>query len=130
MPDIDLEKFYRGYIGAINARHFEVVAELIHDEVTVNGVPLKRADVLAALKGIADAVPDFVWSIEDLFVVDDRIAARLQDTGTPKQKFLGHEPTGASIDFMEFGSYKVRDGRFSEMWFLMDSAMVREQLRG
>jgi predicted ester cyclase len=130
MSDIDLEKFYRGYIGAINARNFEAVAELVHDDVTINGVPHKRADVLASLKGITDAVPDFVWTVEDLFVVDDRIAARLQDTGTPKQKFLGQDPTGTSIKFIEFGSYKVRDGRFAEMWFLMDSATVREQLRG
>jgi hypothetical protein len=31
---------------------------------------------------------------------------------------------------MEFASYKIRDGRFAEMWFLMDGDTVGRQLRG
>jgi hypothetical protein len=30
---------------------------------------------------------------------------------------------------MEFAAYKVRDGRFAEMWFLMDGITVAGQLR-
>jgi predicted ester cyclase len=126
----DLTAFYKRYIAAINARHFEVVEQLVHEDVLMNGKSHKRADVLASLKGIADAVPNYVWGLQDLFVVEDRIAARLQNTGTPTKPFLGHKPTGASVNFMEFASYKVRDGRFAEMWFLMDAPTVAEQLRG
>jgi predicted ester cyclase len=129
MSNPDLTQFYTRYIAAINARQFDVVEQLVHEDVLMNGKPHKRADVLASLKGIADAVPDYVWGLQDLFVVDDRIAARLQNTGTPTKPFLGHEPTGASVNFMEFAAYKVRDGRFAEMWYLMDSAAVSEQLR-
>lgn len=129
MPNPDLEEFYRRYIAAINGRQFDVVAELVHDDVTINGVPHKKEDVLVSLAGIANAVPDFVWTIEELFVVGDRIAARLQDRGTPTKTFLGQEATGASIDVMEYASYRVRDGRFAEMWFLMDGATAAAQLR-
>jgi predicted ester cyclase len=129
MPETDLRDFYRRYIAAINARQFDVVAEIVADDVSINGVPHKRQDVLASLQGLADAVPDFVWNVQDLFVDGDRIAARLRDTGTPTKAFLGQEPTGASIDVMEFASYRVRDGRFTEMWFLMDAAKAAEQLR-
>lgn len=41
---------------------------------------------------------------------------------------MGHEATGARVDFMEFASYQVRDGRFAEMWFLMDGETVGRQL--
>ncbi|MNL72803.1 SnoaL-like polyketide cyclase [compost metagenome] len=60
---------------------------------------------------------------------DDRIAARLQDTGTPAKPFLGHAPTGVSLNVMEYGSYRVRDGYFVDMWFLIDAAAVGDQLR-
>ena len=128
MTNEQLQAFYNRYIEAANARDFETIAELIHDEVTIGGVSYKREHVLAALKGITDAVPDFVWHVEDLFTQDDRIAARLRDTGTPKQNWLGLEPTGASVEFTEFASYRVRDGRFAEMWFLLDYQSVAQQL--
>ena len=129
MTETDLQEFYQRYITAINARQFDVVAEMVGDDVTINGVPRKREDVLASLEGLADAVPDFVWNVQDLFVDGERIAARLRDTGTPTKTFLGQEATGASIDVMEFASYRVRDGRFAEMWFLMDVATAAEQLQ-
>lgn len=129
MPEADLQRFYRRYIAAINARQFDVVAEMVHDDVSINGVQHQREDVLASLQGLADAVPDFVWTVQDLFVDGERIAARLRDTGTPTKTFLGQEATGASIDVMEYASYRVRDGRFAEMWFLIDAATAAEQLR-
>jgi predicted ester cyclase len=130
MSDPDLTQFYTRYIAAINAREFDFVAGLIHEDVLMNGAPHKRADVLTSLRGIADAVPDYRWNVQDLFVVDDRIAARLQNTGTPVKTFMGHAATGARVDFMEFASYKIRNGRFAEMWFLMDGDTVGRQLRG
>ncbi len=130
MASPDLTQFYTRYIAAINAREFDFVAGLIHEDVLMNGAPHKRADVLASLRGIADAVPDYRWNVQDLFVVDDRIAARLQNTGTPVKTFMGHAATGARVNFMEFASYKIRDGRFAEMWFLMDGDAVGRQLRG
>jgi predicted ester cyclase len=129
MSNPDLTQFYTRYIAAINARDFDFVATLIHDDVLMNGAPHKRADVLASLKGITDAVPNYRWNVQDLFVVDDRIAARLQNTGTPIKPFMGNPATGASVNFMEFAAYRIRDGRFAEMWFLMDGIAVAEQLR-
>ena len=96
----------------------------------MNGVPYKRVDVVASVKAFVDAAPDWTWKIQDLFSEDDRIAARLQDTGTPVKQFLCHEPTGASLDIMEYASYRVRHGRFVEMNFLLDTAAVAAQLRG
>lgn len=103
---------------------------LIADEVLANGATYPREAVIASLKGISDAVPDYHWTIEDLFTDENRIAARLQDTGTPVKPFLGQQqPTGASLNIMEYGSYRVENGQFVEMWFLMDSATAAAQLQ-
>lgn len=129
MSEADLEGFYRRYVAAANARRFDAIRDMIQDDVTINGVARKGVDVVASLREFATTVPDFVWTIQDLLVAGDRIAARLQDTGTPAAAFLGHKATGASISIMEFASYRVHDGRFAEMWFLMDTEMAAAQLR-
>ena len=129
MPDNSLRDFYERYVAAANARNFELIASLIHDDVMINGVPHKREDSINGLREITDAVPNFQWQIEDLIVQEDRIAARLRDTGKPVKKWLGFNPTGASVAFTEFASYKVRDGRFAEMWFLMDVSAIEQQMK-
>lgn len=130
MANPDLTEFYTRYIDALNARDAATVESMIHEEVLRLGVPYPREGVMESFKVITDAVPDYRWNIQDLFVVDDRIAVRLQNTGTPIKTFVGHEPTGRSVNFMEFASYRIRDGRFAEMWFLMDEATVASQLSG
>jgi len=129
MPNTDLEGFYSRYIAGLNARDWATVRTLIADNVNLNGRAYKREDVIASLEGIADAVPDFHWAVQDLFTDDNRIAARLQDTGTPVKPFLGHQPTGAALNIMEYGSYRVENGAFVDMWFLIDARTAGEQLR-
>lgn len=130
MKNPDLTTFYRHYIAALNARDLAMVESMIPETVLRLGEPYPRSGVIESFKVITDAVPDYRWNIQDLFVVDDRIAVRLQNTGTPIKPFVGHQPTGRSLNFMEFASYKVRGGKFAEMWFLMDEATVARQLRG
>ncbi|WP_172125152.1 MULTISPECIES: ester cyclase [unclassified Devosia] len=113
---------------AANARDFSAIADLISPDVTINGRSYRRDDVVDSLKSIVQAVPDFTWEVEELFVDDDRIAARLRDTGTPGQTWLGLESTGCRVDFTEFASYRIRDSRFAEMWFLMDYQAIARQL--
>ena len=111
----DLKNFYGRYIEAINSRQFDLVEQMVAEDVTMNDRPHKRADVLASLRSMVEAVPDWKWTVHELFTEDDRIAARLQDSGTPVKTFLGHEPTGAAVDIMEYASYRVREGQFVEM---------------
>lgn len=130
MPNPDLKTFYETYIDAINNRRLELVAELVHEDVLMNGAPHKRADVLASLGGIKDACPDYHWGVEQLVIQDDLVAARLQNSGTPVKTFMGFPATGRSLNFMEFCQYRIRDGRFAEMWFLEDRLTIGKQLRG
>jgi predicted ester cyclase len=126
----DLTQFYKRYIDAINGRNLDVVAEMVHDDVFQNGVAHKREDVLASFRSIFDACPDYHWGTQQLVIQDDLIAARLQNTGTPTKTFFDYPATGRSLNFMEFCQYRVRDGRFADMWFLEDRVTIGRQLRG
>jgi len=124
----DLRGFYRRYLEMLNAREFDRLDEFFHERVTMNGVPGSREQILASLREHTGAVPDLTWQLEELVVEGDRLAARLLDTGTPAQEWLGLAPTGAAVELTECAFYRVRDGRIEDSWYLMDAAAARRQL--
>jgi len=130
MPNPNLREFYDRYIAALNARDFDSVVDFIHDEVTLSGKPVKRADILAVLKDEAGSVPDLHWELTNLIVDGDRLGAQLINTGTPTRKFVGVDPTGASFNVVEYAVYQVVDGRFKHMAAIHDAEEVKRQLGG
>jgi len=125
---VDLRTWYMQYAEALNAHDFDRMDEFIAADVLAGGEPAKREDVVAVLKGIADAVPDIRWDIEEILFDRDGIAVRAKNTGTPAKDWLGVAPTGKSFEITEYAIYKVRDGRFVHMTNLHDSAEMLRQL--
>ncbi len=128
MTDSDLRAFYHRYITALDAHELDGMDRFVADRVMLNGEWGTRADVVADMRGIIDAVPDFHWDLRELLIDRDRIAARVVNTGTPVKEWLGIAPTGASFEIVEYAIYKVSDGRFVQMNNLHDSADVHRQL--
>ncbi|MFD2357326.1 ester cyclase [Nonomuraea ferruginea] len=130
MSTEELRDFYLRYVDLANKREFHRMADFAHDEVIMGGTPVKRDDMVAEFYKHVEAVPDFHWEIQELVADGDRVAARLVDTGTPVKEWNGLAPTGASVSFAETAFYRVEDGRFKSMWYLMDADTVRRQLAG
>jgi steroid delta-isomerase-like uncharacterized protein len=128
MTDRDLRSWYLRYVEALNSHELDGMDEFINDEVLLDGVPGKRDDVVAVLKGIVDAVPDIHWDLQELLIDRDRIAVRAINTGTPAKEWLGVPPSGASFEIVEYAIYTVGDGRFVKMTNLHDSAELLRQL--
>ncbi len=101
IPNPDPREFYDRYIAALNAREFHVMDKFIHDEVTLNGKPATRDDIVAVQRDEVGAVPDLHWVLTNLIVDGDRLGAQLVNTGTPAKKFVGVQPTGASFEVVE-----------------------------
>ena len=130
MSSTDLRKVYRDYLEAANAREWHRMAEFVHDTVVFNGETVSRDDYVAAMQQAVDAVRDYTWRLDDLIIEGDRVAARLTDTGTPVEEWLGLQPTGRSVTFTEQAFYHFRDGRFAHMWYLLDTRTIEKQLAG
>ncbi|MFF3710900.1 ester cyclase [Streptomyces phaeochromogenes] len=128
MSEKEVREVFERYIQALNAHEFDRMTEFIHDELTENGRPVTRDDVIAELKGHGDAVPDFTWRVRDVAIDGDRVAARLFNKGTPAKEWFGVAPTGETIEYAEYSFHKVRDGRFYEMNYLIDAQAVQRQL--
>lgn len=129
MSHNDLREFYLHYLDVLNGRRFDELNELFHDQVTLNGQPVSRDEVMAAMRFTAtEAVPDLVWTAQDVVVTGDRLASRLLDRGTPEKEWLGIRPTGGSFEVDEAAFYRVRDGRVDDMWFVVDTGAAQRQL--
>ncbi|MFC5676019.1 ester cyclase [Aeromicrobium endophyticum] len=128
MSDQDLRSWYMTYVAALEGRQLDQMDQFVAEEVTLNGHPGRRSDVVADMRSILDAVPDMHWEVQEVLVDRDRLAVRAINTGTPEKEWLGVAPTGKSFEIVEYAIYQVRDGRFVQMTNLHDSADVRRQL--
>lgn len=128
MPEVDLHDLFANYIVALNSHDFHRLDKFMHDEMMVNGQPMARDEMIAALEAHVDAVPDLMWRPQDLAIDGNQVAARFYNRGTPVKEWLGATPNGAMVEYVEHIFHKVRDGRFAEQNFLLDIAAVQCQL--
>ncbi len=130
MDATELGQRYWRYIGCLNARKLDELDEFVHEDIEYNGAPMTRDEWKAGpILGTLEAMPDFRWSIGELVIEGDRIAARLTDTGTLAVEWMGLPPTGRSVAFTEMVFYTFTDGRMSEIWSVFDAVGVKAQLQ-
>ena len=60
------------------------------------------------------------WTIHDTIGEGDIVVLRWSHTGTHVGEFLGIPPTGKSFTFRGIDMYRVKDGRMSEHWNVVD----------
>lgn len=128
MADTDLRELFEGYVATLNTHEFQRLGEFMHDDLIVNGQPMRRDAMIVELEAHIAAVPDLVWRVEDIAIEGERVAARFFNSGTPVQDWLGAKANGATVAYAEFIFHKVRDGRFYEQNFLLDAWSVQKQL--
>ncbi|WP_432747125.1 ester cyclase [Streptomyces sp. JH002] len=130
MSDVDLREFYDRYCEALNAHEFDRIDEFVNESILSHGEPATRADVVAALKSITDAVPDMRWEIKEVAIHGETLGCHSVNHGTPTKEWLGVAPTGAPIEIDEFALYRIRDGKFVQMSNVHDVEALKKQLAG
>lgn len=128
MSEAGIRDLFSRYIAALNAHQMDRMDEFVHERVLQNLKPVSRDTVIADLKGHIASVPDFQWRVKDVIVEGDTLAARLFNIGTPARKWLDVEPTGRTVETLEFAFHKARAGKFYEMNYAMDVIGLRRQL--
>jgi predicted ester cyclase len=125
----DLAERYRRYNATCNAHRFEELAEFVHDDLVVNGGPVRLAEYVEGLRAVVRAFPDYRWELQHLLVDGDVVAAHFADTGTHRGDWLGVPPTGRRISTQEFAFYRWADDRIAEVWVTADDLRVLDRLR-
>jgi steroid delta-isomerase-like uncharacterized protein len=71
---------------------------------------------------------DYKTTLEDSIAEGDRVVARSTISGTQKAEFMGIPATGKKIKFSAIAIYRVADGKIVEMWSLLDTIGIMQQL--
>ena len=80
------------------------------------------------LTGVNNAFPDLHHEIIDMVAEREKVAIRLNVTGTHKEEFEGIPPTGKKLSLYEMGFITIIDGKITEGWISADTMGLLQQL--
>ena len=128
--DDTIAALYRRYNAACNAHAFDLLAEFVHENVTIDGAERGLAGYRTGLEAVVGAFPDYRWDLRHLIVDDPWVAAHFAAGGTHRGTFLDVPATGRSVHTQEFAVYRFTDGRIAEVWGVADNLTLLRQLQG
>ena len=119
---------YLSYLEYCNEHDVDRMASFYSSTIKVNDVPMNPAAVAAQFPPLFAAFPDWHWEMRNLVADRDYLALHFAVTGTHRGTFQGIEATGRRVTASEFTLYRVEDGKFAEVWDLVDLDTVMKQI--
>ncbi|OBH35501.1 hypothetical protein A5691_06385 [Mycobacterium sp. E183] len=126
-PD-DYRSLYKSYLEHCNEHDFDSMASFYTPTIKVNGVPMDPASVTDQFAPVISAFPDWHWEMRHIVVDEENIVVHFEVTGTHRGTFQGIEATGRRVSISEFTLYRVEEGKFAEVWDLVDMAALITQI--
>ena len=108
--------------GWLDMHDSDVVAEGLAPQ------PLDLDGLKAFYTGLWDAFPDLHITVEDMVGEGDKVAWRLNVTGTHKAEFRGVPATGLEVSFGAQYIFEFRNGKIVRRWTNFDRLGVMVQL--
>jgi steroid delta-isomerase-like uncharacterized protein len=80
------------------------------------------------LATITRAFPDLRHDVKDMVAEGDKVAVRLNVTGTHKGELRGIPPSGGKLSLDEMAFLTIIDGRITEGWIISDTMSFMQQI--
>jgi len=97
--------------------------------VSINDEPWTPEEVTAQFAPLVSAFPDWHWEMRNLTVDGEFLALHFKVSGTHQGAFQGVGATGRAISTSQFTLYRVVNGKFAEVWDLMDIEAILKQIK-
>ena len=116
----------------INKKNLDAIDALVAVDF-VEHVPLPdqtpgRAGLKHGIGLFLEAFPDIQWVLEEQIAEGDKVVSRFTWSGTHRGPFMGVAPTGRKVQVWGIAIDVVRDGKFAESRFIMDTLGLMRQL--
>ncbi|MFM2368533.1 MAG: hypothetical protein RL619_833 [Bacteroidota bacterium] len=86
------------------------------------------AGYLAIIGMMRNGFPDIQWSLKDMVVENDKVAARFIMIGTHQGTFNGIPPTGKPINVQAMNFYRLSSGKIVEEYGQPDFLALLQQI--
>ena len=129
----DLKKLNEHFYDEVfRRRHVDAIDDLLTEDFIEHtpapGQPTDRKGAKDFISMMMQAFPDMAVSIDNQIAEGDTVSAVTTMTGTHKAEFMGVPATGRKISVTFLDTGRVRDGKFSEHWGLVDTPALMNQL--
>ena len=126
------EDLLREWLAAGDAGELERFAEFLHEDVVVHaplGLSTSSIEDEQEVwrRGLA-AMSNLRHDVQETFVNGESVAARVVVTGSLSGEFGGIVSSGRSFTTDQAIVMHLRDGKASEVWEIVDSAAIRQQV--
>ena len=95
------------------------------DQVVISAAGMKEV-----VDGYRVCFPDLRASVAEVFGEGDKVATRVDFTGTHEGELMGVAPTGLPVTFTLTMVSRFTEGRISEVWINWDALSVLQQIGG
>ena len=121
------------FLEFINSASEKLAAELISPKAVfhVPGRPepmIGPNGYLAIIAMMRSGFPDIQWTLEEMIVEGDRVAARFIMRGTHDGAFFGVPPTGKKIEVQAMNFYRLSGEQFIEEYGQPDLLGLMQQI--
>ncbi|MDI6032419.1 ester cyclase [Flavobacterium sp. LB2P84] len=121
------------FVEFINTASKKLSEELISPNavffVPGQAEPMKGpAGYLSIIGMIRSGFPDIQWSLKDMVVENDKVAARFIMIGTHQGTFNGIPPTGKPINVQAMNFYRLSSGKIVEEYGQPDFLALLQQI--
>ena len=123
-----LRALYTAYIARANAYDIEGMASFYAPSITFNSETKTPAEALAPIKPVTEAFENWRLDVKHLTIDGDLISSHIELSGIHKGTFMGVEATGRSVKLQEMALYRVKDGKFVDVWVVLDMFALMQQI--
>ncbi|EXK32655.1 aspartyl-tRNA synthetase [Fusarium oxysporum f. sp. lycopersici 4287] len=120
---------YKTYLEHCNAHDFEAMRSFYASPLVVNDKPITPEEATSSFQPMIDAFPDWHWNLRNLTIEGDYLSLLFKVTGTHKGEFRGYKATGRKMETNQFTLYHVVDGKFAQVWDLVDFDTLIAQIK-
>ena len=129
----DLKKLNNHFYDEVfRRRHLDAVDELLTDDFVEHtpapGQATDRQGAKDFIGQMLQAFPDLNFEVENQIAEGDTVAAVGTMTGTHNSDFFGVPATGRRVSVAVMDTGRVREGRFTDHWGLVDVPELMAQL--
>jgi steroid delta-isomerase-like uncharacterized protein len=123
------EQFYE---EVFRLHHLDAIDNMLTDDFVEHtpapGQGRDRQATKVFLGQMMKAFPDLEFTIDSQIAEGDTVSALATMTGTHQDEFMGVPATGRRVTVMSMDTSRVRNGKFSEHWGLVDVPQMMSQM--
>lgn len=125
MPKRNIKVVERFYHELWNRWNLDTADEILAEDLRFRGTLGSTLEGREAFKGYVETVraafPDWHNRINETISCGDRVVARMTWSGTHEGELAGVEPTGARVEYVGVGIFRLSGGRIQEAWVVGDT---------